>query len=221
MTATIPRATVDTATEKPLLRGVSHQWGALVFAVLGVALVIAAAPDARIGTAIYVLCLVAMLTTSAVYHRVPWGEVGSARMRKADHTGIFLAIAGTYTPICVSGLDGSLRWVILGLVWTLAAIGILLEWLPFRPPKGYVTAVYVTLGWVAVIGVPALWDGLGLVGVLLLAAGGLLYTVGAFVHAFRWPDPWPRVFGFHEIWHLFVLAAAAMHFACVALVVLP
>jgi hemolysin III len=221
MTATIPRATVDTATEKPLLRGVSHQWGALVFGVLGVALVVAAAPGARIGTAIYVLCLVAMLTTSAVYHRVPWGAVGSARMRKADHTGIFLAIAGTYTPICVSGLDGSLRWVILGLVWTLAAIGIVMEWLPFRPPKGYVTAVYVTLGWVAVIGVPALWDGLGLLGVSLLAAGGVLYTVGAFVHAFRWPDPWPRVFGFHEIWHLFVLAAAAMHFACVALVVLP
>jgi hemolysin III len=221
MTATIPRAGLEPAIEKPLLRGVSHQWGAVVFAMLGIALVVAAAPAARVGAAIYVACLVAMLTTSAVYHRVPWGERASAQMRKADHTGIFLAIAGTYTPICISGLEGTLRWVLLGLVWTLAALGILLEWLPFRPPKGYVTAVYVTLGWVAVIGLPALWKGVGLAGVALLAAGGVLYTVGAFVHAFRWPDPWPRVFGFHEIWHAFVLAAAAMHFACVALVVLP
>jgi hemolysin III len=196
---------------KPLLRGVSHQWGAVVFGVLGSILVVETPPSGRWSVLVYVLCITAMLATSAVYHRVPWGDVANARMRKADHTGIFLAIAGTYTPMAV----------LIVPIWLLAAAGITIEWLPFTPPRGYVTAVYITMGWIAVIALPAIWDALGPTGFALLIGGGLLYTVGAFVHAFQWPDPWPRVFGFHEIWHLFVLAAAALHFACIAFVVVP
>jgi len=206
---------------KPLLRGVSHQWGAVVFGVLGLILVVETPASGRWSVLVYVLCITAMLATSAIYHRVPWGEVGNARMRKADHTGIFLAIAGTYTPIAAIALSGWVQWAVGGLIWILALAGITMEWLPFTPPRGYVTAVYITMGWIAVLAIPAIWDAIGPTGIALIFAGGVLYTVGAFVHAFHWPDPWPRVFGFHEIWHLFVLAAAALHFACIAFVVVP
>ena len=216
MTASPPHLAV-----KPLLRGVSHQWGAIVFGVLGLILVVETPASGRWSVLVYVLCITAMLATSAIYHRVPWGEVGNARMRKADHTGIFLAIAGTYTPIAAIALSGWVQWAVGGLIWILALAGITMEWLPFTPPRGYVTAVYITMGWIAVLAIPAIWDAIGPTGIALIFAGGVLYTVGAFVHAFHWPDPWPRVFGFHEIWHLFVLAAAALHFACIAFVVVP
>ena len=210
MTASPPHLAV-----KPLLRGVSHQWGAIVFGVLGLILVVETPASGRWSVLVYVLCITAMLATSAIYHRVPWGEVGNARMRKADHTGIFLAIAGTYTPIAAIALSGWVQWAVGGLIWILALAGITLEWLPFSPPRGYVTAVYITMGWIAVLAIPAIWDAIGPTGIALIFAGGVLYTVGAFVHAFHWPDPWPRVFGFHEIWHLFVLAGSAMHYAAI------
>jgi hemolysin III len=206
---------------KPLLRGVSHQWGAIAFGILGLALVLNTPASGRASVLVYVVCITTMLGTSALYHRVPWGEVANGRMQKADHTGIFLAIAGTYTPIAVIAVDGWIQWALIVPIWILAIAGITLEWLPFRPPRGYVTAVYITMGWIAVIAMPAVWNDLGPTGFALLFGGGLLYTIGAFVHAFRWPDPWPRVFGFHEIWHVFVLAAAALHFACIAFVVVP
>jgi len=203
----------------PLLRGVSHQWGALVFAIAGVVLVVDAPAGARPTLAIYAVCITAMLATSALYHRGPWTDHGPAVMRKADHSGIFLAIAGTYTPLTWLALDHWTRWGVLLPVWLLAVAGIVLEWLPFQPPRGYVTAVYVTLGWIAVIAMPSVWSDLGVTGFALIVGAGLLYTVGAFVHAFHWPDPWPAIFGFHEIWHVFVLVAAAMHFACIAFIV--
>jgi len=203
----------------PLLRGVSHQWGAVVFAIAGIVLVVDAPARARPTLAAYATSITAMLATSALYHRGRWTEHGTAVMRKADHSGIFLAIAGTYTPLTWLALDDWTRWGVLLPVWILAITGIVLEWLPFQPPRGYVTAVYVTLGWIAVIALPSIWSDLGATGFALIAGAGLLYTVGAFVHAFHWPDPWPRVFGYHEIWHVFVLVAAAMHFAVIAFIV--
>ena len=204
---------------KPLLRGVSHQWGALVFAIAGIALVADAPARARPTLAVYATCITLMLATSALYHRGRWTDHGTAVMRKADHSGIFLAIAGTYTPLSWLALDHWTRWAVLLPVWILAIAGIALEWLPFTPPQGYVTAVYVTLGWIAVIALPSIWSDLGTTGFGLIVGAGLLYTVGAFVHAFHWPDPWPTVFGYHEIWHVFVLVAAGMHFACIAFIV--
>lgn len=204
---------------KPLLRGVSHQWGAIVFAIAGVVLVVDAPASDRPALTIYAVCITAMLATSALYHRGRWTDGGTAVMRKADHSGIFLAIAGTYTPLVWLALDPWTRWGVLLPVWLLAIAGIVLEWLPFQPPRGYVTAVYVTLGWIAVIALPSIWSDLGVTGFALIVGGGLVYTVGAFVHAFHWPDPWPAIFGYHEIWHVFVLVAAAMHFACIAFIV--
>ena len=211
--------TATTEIVKPLLRGVSHQWGALVFAIAGIVLVLDAPAYARPTLAIYATCITAMLATSALYHRGRWSDHGTAVMRKADHSGIFLAIAGTYTPLSWLALDHWTRWGVLIPVWLLAIAGIVLEWLPFQPPRGYVTAVYVTLGWIAVIALPSIWSDLGATGFALIVGAGLLYTVGAFVHAFHWPDPWPTVFGYHEIWHVFVLVAAAMHFVCIAFIV--
>jgi hemolysin III len=219
MTMTSPAPTP--LPPKPRLRGVSHQWGALVFAALGIALVIATPPSGRIAVAIYAICITTMLTLSALYHRVPWSPAGNARMQRADHTGIFLAIAGTYTPIAVIALHGWVQAALLIPIWVLAAAGMVIEWLPKRPPRGYATAVYLTMGWLAVLALPAVWDAIGATGFVLLLGGGLLYTVGAVVHAARRPDPWPRVFGFHEIWHAFVLAAALLHFVCIAFVVVP
>ena len=207
---------------KPLLRGVSHQWAFFVSIATGVALVITA-PSGRatVGAAVYAVAISAMLGASALYHRVSWPPAIEARMRQLDHSTIFVAIAGTYTPISLLVLHGAIEAIVLIAVWAGAIAGIMVEWLPFKPPRGYVTAVYVTLGWVAVIAIPQLWSSLGTAALLGIVAGGLLYTVGAFVHAFRRPDPWPRVFGYHEIWHCFVIAAAVAHYCVIAFAVLP
>jgi hemolysin III len=142
-------------------------------------------------------------------------------LTKVDHTGIYLLIAGSYTPISLLAMSGVLRAVVFSAVWLGALVGIALEWIWSRPPKGWVTAVYITLGWVAVIGVPQLWTSLGVAGFLLIVLGGVSYTVGAVIHAARRPDPWPEVFGYHELFHVFVLVALVLHFAAIAFVVLP
>jgi hemolysin III len=142
-------------------------------------------------------------------------------MLQLDHTAIFLMIAGTYTPICLLVLDGTEQVVLLTLVWLMAALGIGFEWLPVPAPRGYVTAVYLTFGWIGVLALIPLWDDTGAAGVALLAAGGICYTLGAIVHAAKRPDPFPEVFGYHEIFHLFVIAAAALHYVAIAFLVLP
>jgi hemolysin III len=210
------------APAKPRLRGVSHQYGFFVWIAAGVALVVTAPTGrATFGAVVYVLSIGLMLGTSALYHRRQWTPAGETRMNRLDHSMIFVAIAGTYTPIALLAVTGPIEAILLATVWTGAAAGIVIEWAPLQLPRGYVTAVYLTLGWVAVIALPQLWVDLGGLGFLLLAGGGVLYTVGAVVHATRRPDPVPTVFGFHELFHVFVLAAIAMHYALIAFVVLP
>jgi len=200
---------------KPLLRGHFHQWAAVASAVAGITLIVFAAPGiGRVSATVYAVCITAMFTISALYHRVRWTSVAHARMRRADHSGIFLAIAGTYTPIA-NALTGWIRPTLLVAVWTIAVVGITVEWLPVKPPRGYVTGVYVGMGWVAVIAIPAMVTQLPVSALLLILAGGLIYTGGAFIHAFQWPNPCPSLFGFHEIWHIFVVAAAACHYLAV------
>ena len=162
-----------------------------------------------------------MLGASALLHRGTWSPEQARVLTKLDHTGIYLLIAGSYTPISLLALSGVVRAVVFSAVWLGALTGIALEWIWYRPPKGWVTAVYITLGWVAVIGVPQLWTSLGVVGFLLIFFGGVSYTVGAVIHAARRPDPWPAVFGYHELFHVFVLVALVLHFAAIAFVVLP
>ena len=208
---------------KPRLRGVSHMYGALVSVPLGAALVIAA-PSGRatLAALIYAVAVTGLLTTSATYHRIDWRRPRArAWMRRLDHSMIFVLIAGTYTPFSLLVLDGTLATAVLIAVWAGALGGIVLNLVWITAPKWLTATVYVALGWVAVIAMPQLADRLGALGVALLMGGGLLYTAGAVIYAARKPDPAPAVFGYHEIFHALVLAAAAAHFAVVAFYALP
>jgi hemolysin III len=215
----LPRAPIP----KPRLRGVSHQWAFFVSLVTGAALVIAApSGKATFAAAVYSVSVAALFGTSALYHRITWASQAARRwMRRLDHSMIFLLIAGTYTPFALLALDGTLASVILALVWGGAVAGILLKLVWIDAPKGVVAAVYVILGWVAVAAFPDLIDQIGIGGVAMVAAGGVLYTLGALVYAFKRPDPSPTVFGYHEVFHALVIAAAALQYAVIAFFVVP
>jgi hemolysin III len=207
---------------KPRLRGVSHFYGLFVALVAGVALV-ATAPggEATFAAAVYATTLVGMFGASALYHRGNWAPTTARQLLRLDHTAIFLLIAGTYTPIALLAVDGTLQVVTLTAVWAVAAAGIVFEWMPVPAPRGSVTAVYLFLGWIGAFAFVPLWNRAGALGVGLVAGGGLAYTIGAIVHAARRPDPWPDVFGYHEIFHVFVIVAATMQYCAIAFLVLP
>jgi hemolysin III len=204
------------APAKPLLRGVLHEVAAFVAAVAGAILFFrASGARARAGALVYGLSLVTLLAVSATYHRRNWSDRVRAIWRRLDHSAIFLLIAGTYTPL--SFLLGSrLGWIFLGIVWAGALLGIVMSVAWVKAPKALVAAVCVLLGWAALPLLPALKAALGTSAVALLAAGGVVYSLGAAVYALRRPDPLPKVFGYHEIFHALVVAAAVCHFAVVA-----
>ena len=208
---------------KPRLRGVSHQWAFFVSLVTGAVLVIAApAGRATLAAAVYAVSVAALFGTSALYHRISWASQAARRwMRRLDHSMIFFLIAGTYTPFALLVLDGTLAAVILALVWGGAAGGIVLKLVWIDAPKPLVALIYVILGWVAVAAFPDLIEKLGITGTAMIAAGGLLYTLGAIVYALKRPDPVPAVFGYHEVFHALVIVAAAIQYAVVAFLVIP
>jgi hemolysin III len=213
----------DTALVKPRLRGVSHQWAFFVSMVLGAVLVLGApAGSARVAAAIYAFSVAGLFGASALYHRINWTSLSARRwMRRLDHSMIFVLIAGTYTPFAVLVLDGALATVILVVVWTGAATGIALKLCWIDAPKWLIALTYVLLGWVAVAAFPDMVDKLGVTPTAMVAAGGVLYTLGAVVYALRRPDPVPQVFGYHEVFHALVIAAAALQYAVIAFFVLP
>ncbi len=211
------------AAVKPRLRGVSHEWAFFVSLGLGAALILyAKTPRATLAVAIYAVSLSALFGTSALYHRVNWKRPSARRwMRRLDHSMIFLLIAGTYTPFALLVLHGPLAYAILAVVWVGALAGAIMEMVWIESPKWVHALVYLALGWVAVAAFPSLLSAMGLTGALLLATGGALYTAGAVIYATQRPDPNPAVFGYHEVFHLFVIAAAAIHFTTIALYALP
>ncbi len=208
---------------KPRLRGVSHQWAFFVSLVLGTALVLSApSGSGTAAAAIYASSVAVLFGSSALYHRVNWRSVRARRwMRRLDHSAIFLLIAGSYTPFALLVIDGVLADVVLAVIWTGAAIGILLKLLWIDAPKWLAAVIYVALGWVVVATAPDLLDELGLLATSLVALGGVFYTAGAVVYALRRPDPVPDVFGYHEIFHLLVIVAAGLQYAVVAFWALP
>jgi hemolysin III len=214
---------LDSGGIKPRLRGVSHQWAFFVSVATGVALVLAA-PNGRATAAvsIYAFSVAGLFGASALYHRINWSTTGARRwMRRLDHSMIFLLIAGTYTPFAVLVLNGPLATAILIVVWAAALGGIVLKLAWIDAPKWLVALIYVAIGWVALAAFPQLLDKLGVTATAMVAAGGLLYTVGAVVYARKRPDPSPTVFGYHEIFHALVILAAALQYAVVAFWVLP
>lgn len=206
------------ALTKPRLRGVLHQYAFLVSIVLGLLLILAASGGREVAaTAIYAGSVAALLGTSTVYHRVNWSRASARHWaRRVDRAMIFVLIAGTYTPFALLVLDGPLATAILIAVWGGATGGIILQLVWTDAPRWLSALVYVLLGWVTVATFPDMLDRLGLTATLLVAGGGLLYTVGALVYALRRPDPAPAVFGYHEIFHLLVVVAAALQYAVVA-----
>ena len=208
---------------KPRLRGVSHQWAFVVSLVTGVVvIVIAPAGEARLAAAIYAISVSGLFGTSARYHRINWSSEAMRRwMRRLDHSMIFLLIAGTFTPFALLALDGTLATAILIAVWAGALAGVVLNLAWVDAPKWLTSLVYVVLGWVAVVTFPDLIRELGVGGTVLVAAGGTLYTLGAVVYALRRPDPSPTIFGYHEIFHVLVIVAAALQYVAIAFFVLP
>ena len=208
---------------KPRLRGVSHEWAFFVSLPLGLWLVVAAPTGrAALAAAIYAVSVALLFGASALYHRITWASAAARRwMRRLDHSAIFVLIAGTYTPFALLTLEGALATVILVAVWTGAAAGIVMTMVWIDAPKWLIAIVYVALGWVAVAAMPEMLDDLGVTAVGLVAAGGALYTAGAVVYARRRPDPVPAVFGYHELFHVLVIAAAALQYAVVAFYVIP
>ena len=206
---------------KPTLRGVSHQYAFFVVALAGMALVYLA-PNARaaVTAGVYAASLATLFGASALYHRPTWGPLARQRLRRVDHAAIYLLIAGTYTPICVLALPMPESLWLLVAVWTGAALGVLQSLFWVHAPRWISAALYVGLGWLVVPALPALLRGAGVSGIGLLLAGGITYTVGAVVYALRRPDPLPRVFGYHEVFHALVIAACVCHFAMVAEMVL-
>jgi hemolysin III len=215
-------AAAQALNQKPRLRGVFHQWAFFVSLGAGTALILLAnGSRAHIAAAIYAFSLSALLGVSALYHRVTWRPEARRWMRRLDHTMIFVLIAGTYTPFALLVLHGTLAHVVLIAVWVMAGAGVVLNLIWWNAPKPVTAAVYISTGWIAVLAFPQLWSGLGPVGFGLIVLGGILYTAGAIVYARRRPDPRPAVFGYHEIFHLLVIAAAACDFAAIAIYALP
>jgi hemolysin III len=218
----IPAAAVPEVRVKPRLRGVFHQYAFFVSLVGGILLVLLATTSrASVAAAIYAASVSALFGVSALYHRVTWTTRARRRMRRLDHAMIFLLIAGTYTPVGLLVLQGTLATVVLAVVWGGAVAGIVLELAWTSAPRWLGGAVYLALGWVAVVAMPQLFARLGVAGGLLIVAGGLLYTVGAAIYGLRRPDPVPAVFGYHEVFHLLVIAGVAAHFLAISLFALP
>jgi hemolysin III len=176
---------------------------------------------AQVASWLYAAALAAMFGASALYHRVRWSSA-SVRvwMRRLDHSAIFLFIAATYTPFVLLAFRGALAMTLLTVVWTAAAAGLLLNLAWVDAPTWVATLVYVALGWVGVVALPELFSSVGLAVSVLVLAGGGLYTLGALAYVLRRPDPAPAVFGYHEVFHLLVIAAAVLQYIAVSFVVL-
>jgi len=208
--------------EVPRLRGVLHAYAFWVALLAAAAITVAASgATARTAAAIYGGGLCALFAVSATYHRWRWDPRWRPLLRRADHSTIFVFIAASYTPVALLVLHGTLRWVVLAGAWTAALAGVALSLAWIDAPRWLVAASYLVVGWMAVIATPALVSALPVTPLLLLLAGGVLYSAGATVYALKRPDPAPRVFGFHEVFHSLVVAAALAHFVAMSGWVIP
>lgn len=205
---------------KPRLRGWSHAVAAVAAIVL-CPFVIVFSPGARTAATIYAVATIGLFGISATYHRFHWGPRMHTALRRLDHSMIFVAIAATYTPIAMIVLPPGPGGLMLAVAWSGAALGVGVQLLWPTAPRGIVVGLYITVGWAALLVIDDIWHAFGTGGFTLMVVGGLLHTIGAVVYATRRPDPWPTWFGFHEIFHLFVVAAIATHYVMVTVFALP
>ena len=208
------------AVVKPRLRGVLHEAAFAISLVTGTVLIcLADGARERVAVAVYAGSVALLFGTSAAYHRGAWSPRAYDVMARLDHSMIFVLIAGSYTPFALLLLHGALQWVVLGVVWGGAALGVVVRNAFRRPPRWLFVALYLALGWVAVGLMPAVLRRGGVAVLVLLAVGGLFYTAGALVYAFRRPDPSPRWFGFHEVFHALTVVAFVCQYVAASLVV--
>lgn len=208
------------AASAPRLRGWLHLvcfFLAIPTGVLVVAL--AESARARVGAAIYAAGLIALFGVSGAYHRGPWSPTWRHRMQRLDHSTIFVMIAGSYTPLCLLVLEGWVSVAMLVTAWVGAALGAVFAWTGGRRRSAIRSGLYIALGWIAIVAAPQLVRGLSPAELTLIAVGGVLFTVGAIVLSRRWPDPFPRWFGYHEVWHTLVVAAAVCHLIAIGSVI--
>lgn len=208
------------APTKPFLRGWLHL-AAFPTALIAGLILVATGPTltARLTTAVYVATSAALFGVSALYHRTNLTPPATARLKRLDHANIYLIIAGTYTPVAALALEGTARIALLALIWTGAIAGVCFRTLWLGAPRWLYTALYIVLGWAAVFVLPQLAAGAGTAATVLIIAGGVLYTAGGLIYALKRPNPIPRWFGFHEVFHTLTLAAYITQFVAVALVV--
>ena len=206
----------------PRLRGVFHLYAFVAAVVAGTLLVVLADGYLeRFAVWVYAVALAAMFGASALYHRYPWrSPTARLRARRVDHAMIFVFIAGTYTAFALVAFTGPARAVGLLTVWAGAALGILLNLVWIDAPRWLSAVAYLGVGWVGLILIPQLFPALGVAAAVLVIVGGALYSVGALTYASAWPNPFPTIFGFHEVFHVLVIAAAVTQFVALSLVVL-
>lgn len=198
--------------------GLTHLFTAIAALAGGIILVIIGGgpPGKTAALTVYSLSLVLLFGCSAAYHLIRTGPKGVVLLRKLDHTAIYLLIAGSYTPICWLKLAGFWKWGLLAVIWTLAFIGIGVKIFIIKAPRWVTAGVYVVMGWLAVLAIRPILAALSYGALFWLAAGGIIYTLGAVIYILKKPDFAPGVFGFHELWHVFVILAAAAHYIAIA-----
>jgi hemolysin III len=210
------------AREKPRLRGVFHQWAFVVSVPVGVVLVLATETTrARVAATVFAASVVMMFGASALYHRPTWTPRCRAWLRRLDHAGIYCLIAGTYTPVGLLVLHGAWQTVVLAIVWAGCGVAILTRLFWIAAPKWIEVVLAISLGWVGVVAMPEIVWNAGLGCMLLILGGGIAYSVGAVIYGLRRPDPFPAVFGYHEIFHLLIVIAVALQYSAIAFYVLP
>ncbi len=215
----VPRVSKGPKTRKRLrepVNGLTHLTGGLLASIGLIVLLVTAASEERtdqlVAFGIFGFSLITLYSASALYHLLPLSPLGVARLRRVDHMSIFLLIAGTYTPFCLLALDGGWQVALLCLIWGLALCGILLKLLWMEAPRWLSVALYLGMGWVALVAAPALFRAVPAGGMAWVLAGALVYSAGALIYGLKRPNPVPGVFGFHELWHVFVMAGSACHF---------
>ncbi len=212
------QAYLDMLASRPKLRGLLHGIAFPLAVAGGIVLVsLARTPRARLGCTLYALSACMLFGISTLYHRWHGSQRVRTLLRQFDHANIFLIIAGTYTPLALIVLDGRTRGVVLAVVWLGAALGIGLQMLWPSAPRWLYVPVYLALGWVAVFVIPDLLHRGGVAVLVLLAVGGVFYTAGAIVYGFKRPDPLPRIFGYHEVFHALTIAAFVLQYVAVSI----
>jgi len=204
---------------KPRLRGWLHLYAAIVSIAAGATLISVASAlrgdRVALPTTIYAITVTLLFGTSALYHRRGWGPTGQRVMKRLDHSMIFVFIAGTYTPFAVLTLSRTASIAVLTVVWTGAVFGVIMKNAWPQAPRWVGVPLYIALGWVAVFVLPEILHRGGVAAMVLLAIGGVFYTLGALAYGFKRPDPFPNTFGYHEVFHLCTLLAAACHYVAV------